>query len=305
MKYHLNPETGEPKPCSAKISCPYGDLEANHYPTPDAGRAAFEEIMAKEEAFAREERIEAKLKAKELTRLGEDLETDGEFWHDGFRFKKEGFYDSLGSLSYEVKADLSNEYSDVHVETWYSSNDGYFKSQAIINGDRYSLDATSYLKNTEEGYVETSLAALDEINEKYSKYVSPSQDDLYDYDLISKASSDYESHIPQLDLTLRDDHGLAPKIFDGHLKDGTNVYIRIRHGQAQGRIATAAGAEVLFSQTLDKNGPDNFPDRKSRDRFVANMFIALKNEHPDIYEANKTSEEDNQSGYSESYWSNR
>lgn len=299
-KYHLNPETGDPKPCSAKISCPYGDLEANHYPTPEAGRAAFEEIMAKEEAFAREESAANKRKDEEITALGEDLKVDGAFSYDGFVFKKDNNYDSYGNLTYEVKADLSNPYSDVQLETWKSSNDGGFKSNVYINGERYPLDANSYRAKEEDGFAETSLAALDEINEKYSNQVSPSQDALYDYDLISKASSDYASVVPQLDLTLQDDHGLAPKIFDGHLKDGTNVYIRIRHGNAQGRIATGDSAAVLYSQNLDKNGPDNFPDRKSRDRFVANMFANLKKDHPDVYEANKASD-DYEGAYDDNY----
>lgn len=48
-RYHIHPQTGVPGKCRAQVSCPFGDLETEHYATPEAARAAFEETMT--EAF--------------------------------------------------------------------------------------------------------------------------------------------------------------------------------------------------------------------------------------------------------------
>lgn len=41
-KFHVNPNTGNVAPCTAKAKCPFGDLEKDHYATPELARAAFE-----------------------------------------------------------------------------------------------------------------------------------------------------------------------------------------------------------------------------------------------------------------------
>lgn len=48
-RYHTNPETGNVGPCTAEKKCPFGDLQADHYDTPEAAREAFE---AKQDTFA-------------------------------------------------------------------------------------------------------------------------------------------------------------------------------------------------------------------------------------------------------------
>lgn len=47
-KYHINPFSGEPNVCSAKIKCPFGDLESDHFATQAAARAAYEMRMREE-----------------------------------------------------------------------------------------------------------------------------------------------------------------------------------------------------------------------------------------------------------------
>jgi hypothetical protein len=44
--YHINPTTGEPGLCKAKVSCPFGDLEDDHYTSREAAAAAYEKTMA-------------------------------------------------------------------------------------------------------------------------------------------------------------------------------------------------------------------------------------------------------------------
>ena len=44
-KFHIN-EKGEPGVCSAKVSCPYGDLNTQHYPSKEVARKAFELSLA-------------------------------------------------------------------------------------------------------------------------------------------------------------------------------------------------------------------------------------------------------------------
>lgn len=48
-KYHVNPETGEAGQCRARKNCPFGDLEADHYTSPEAAREAYE---MKQESFS-------------------------------------------------------------------------------------------------------------------------------------------------------------------------------------------------------------------------------------------------------------
>lgn len=46
MAYHINPNTGEIGRCSAKKQCPFGDLTADHFDTPDEARSAYENQMS-------------------------------------------------------------------------------------------------------------------------------------------------------------------------------------------------------------------------------------------------------------------
>lgn len=41
-RYHLNPKTGEPGPCRAMVSCPYGNLDTDHYDSVAEARSAYE-----------------------------------------------------------------------------------------------------------------------------------------------------------------------------------------------------------------------------------------------------------------------
>ena len=50
-KYHINPTTGEPSICRARVRCPFGDLETGHYSSAEAARVAYEQ-MQKDEASA-------------------------------------------------------------------------------------------------------------------------------------------------------------------------------------------------------------------------------------------------------------
>lgn len=49
-RFHINPETGDPGKCRAKHSCPFGDLEREHYGSADEARAAYEKQMEREAA---------------------------------------------------------------------------------------------------------------------------------------------------------------------------------------------------------------------------------------------------------------
>lgn len=41
-RYHVNPRTGEPGPCRARVACPYGDLTKDHFDSKEDARAAYE-----------------------------------------------------------------------------------------------------------------------------------------------------------------------------------------------------------------------------------------------------------------------
>ena len=42
MTYHINPETGNPGLCKATKSCPFGDIDKDHYASQDEARKAYE-----------------------------------------------------------------------------------------------------------------------------------------------------------------------------------------------------------------------------------------------------------------------
>jgi hypothetical protein len=44
-KYHINPKTGNPGVCHAKKSCPFGDLQSDHYNSKEDARNAYENKM--------------------------------------------------------------------------------------------------------------------------------------------------------------------------------------------------------------------------------------------------------------------
>jgi hypothetical protein len=45
-KYHINPTTGNTGVCHAKKSCPFGDMESDHYPSKEAARLGYEKQNA-------------------------------------------------------------------------------------------------------------------------------------------------------------------------------------------------------------------------------------------------------------------
>lgn len=45
-KYHVNPDTGEVGACRARVRCPFGDLEEDHYPSREDATKAYEQKMA-------------------------------------------------------------------------------------------------------------------------------------------------------------------------------------------------------------------------------------------------------------------
>lgn len=45
-RFHINPTTGDPGPCRARKSCPFGDMETEHYDSLEAAQAAFEASQA-------------------------------------------------------------------------------------------------------------------------------------------------------------------------------------------------------------------------------------------------------------------
>jgi hypothetical protein len=45
-KYHINPKTGNPGKCTAKRSCPFGDIDSDHYDSREEAQAAYEKQMS-------------------------------------------------------------------------------------------------------------------------------------------------------------------------------------------------------------------------------------------------------------------
>src|SRR5579875_3946556 len=44
-RYHINPATGNPGICRARKSCPFGDLDTEHYSSKNEARRAYEKKM--------------------------------------------------------------------------------------------------------------------------------------------------------------------------------------------------------------------------------------------------------------------
>ena len=42
-RYHINPTTGNPGPCRAMVSCPFGDMESEHFDSAAQARRAYEQ----------------------------------------------------------------------------------------------------------------------------------------------------------------------------------------------------------------------------------------------------------------------
>lgn len=96
MKFHINPTNGEPGRCSARVACPFGDLEGDHYSTAAEARAAYERVMETEAQASRleaaqererelratlsaqeEELSEKRKRARELKLQADDLSLEG------------------------------------------------------------------------------------------------------------------------------------------------------------------------------------------------------------------------------------
>jgi hypothetical protein len=77
-RYHINPRTGNPGICRAEKSCPFGDMESDHYSSKEAAREAYELEMGSggqnnsPETEDKRTRIDV---PKEVTQ-GHDYETD-------------------------------------------------------------------------------------------------------------------------------------------------------------------------------------------------------------------------------------
>jgi predicted RNA-binding Zn-ribbon protein involved in translation (DUF1610 family) len=56
VRYHINPETGNPGKCSALKLCPFGSPE-EHHSTPGAARASFEKLMSDTQRWSGQKRL--------------------------------------------------------------------------------------------------------------------------------------------------------------------------------------------------------------------------------------------------------
>lgn len=53
-RYHINPSTGDPSVCRAKIKCPFGDVVHEHFDSAEAARQSYERVMAAKELYQTE-----------------------------------------------------------------------------------------------------------------------------------------------------------------------------------------------------------------------------------------------------------
>lgn len=143
-KFHVNPATGNAGTCKAKRSCPYGDLQKDHYDSKAEARTAYEKKM--EKSFStlnlppnHEERFG--FSAKEVDKVSQRIK------NSGFTLTQEdenSLRDSMGivySRGYQYGQDMALN----------SQADGELNTNAIadetlqrMNVDKTKLDREAY-----------------------------------------------------------------------------------------------------------------------------------------------------------------
>lgn len=176
VRWHVNPETGNPGRCRAKSKCRFGDMEADHHATAELAAQAYEASAGRDELKAQfEAKVEA-LKAYQevmdaqftttrerlgpFTSTSHKLTGDGELWRSN--------YDKLVKTLNELdllRDQLRPKYEPKPID--FPQLIGFEAAQAECMAN---LNETRYSDRTEHFYVEEGFE--DHFNEVKAAYLA-------------------------------------------------------------------------------------------------------------------------------------
>lgn len=267
-KFHINDE-GNPGPCSAEFRCPFGDLDDDHFSSPQEARDAYEVKMNNqmiETLIARNSQIEKARNSFVFTEEQLALQDTGDFDYDIAHFeRKPSGYDYDQTI---WTATLDDVPEDMKLDVRFNEN----TNRAFLDiGDesiKIAEKDTDESTWTPEGQAEFLAHAVEVAKKEHSEHFDKKRNDR-----IIAHTEQYESG----SMTIRGSEFnrtgyVAPEIWESNMDDVPEideVYIRVRHGVAAMRIRQAGANEpdTLHSMSLN-SGDGSFGSDHEAGRFI-------------------------------------
>lgn len=274
-KFHINPKTGNPGTCTAEKNCPYGDLEADHYPTPEIARTAYEVKMKTQEleALQRDHKASEKLKRKSSIsdKQIENIKR-GNFNNRSVSFRRS--YVKPGSGSEKWFGKLTGEPDDVDLAVTFTKT----KVIATLSWegkigmvDSIPLDNADELSEQDKG--EFMLKITKKAKSKYADRLAKDREEVFkraaEFDngevKLNGASLTYVSNEPnQLGYTEEGSRWVAEQSNDGWKHE---VYVHRGIARVVARNQSLAQVATVHSATLT-DGFNSFANGTEAARFL-------------------------------------
>lgn len=267
-KFHINDE-GNPGPCSAEFRCPFGDLDDDHYSSPQEARDAYEVKMNNqmiETLTARNAEIEKERNTVVFTDEQLALQDTGDFDYDIAHFERmPSGYDYDQTI---WTATLDGVPEDMKLDVRFNEN----TNRAFLDiGDesiKIAEKDTDESTWTPEGQAEFLARAVEVAKKDHSEYFDKDKNSR-----ITNHTAQYESgSVTIAGISLDREGYVAPEIWGSTVDDVPEideVYIRVRHGVAAMRIRRAGtdGPDTLHSMSLN-SGDGSFGSNHEAGRFI-------------------------------------
>lgn len=265
-KFHVNDE-GNPGPCGANYNCPFGDMDSDHYSSPQEARNAYEVKMNNQMIETLTNRNAELENSIVLTERQLELQDTGDFDYDIAHFeRKPAGYDYDQTI---WTANLDGTPDDVKLDVRFSRNSMRafldIGEESIKIAEKDTDDSTW----TPEGQAEFLARSVEVAKKDHSEYFDEKQNAR-----ITSHTEEYESG----SVTMRGSEFnrtgyVSPEIWESNMDDVSEIdeaYIRVRHGVASMRVRKAGSysdAETVFSKNLER-GDGSFGSYSEAGRFI-------------------------------------
>lgn len=180
-KFHINPNTGNPGPCSAEKKCPYGDLEKDHYPTPEIARTAYEVKMKTQELEALQKNHAATVKARKKSPITDaQVEKMKKGWFNNRIVSFRHGYSTPSSMNEHWDGKLVGEPDDVDLVVNFTKR----KMMASLSWEGQvalvdSIDIDNIEDLTERDKAEFMLNSAKKAKTKYADRLAKDRDEVF------------------------------------------------------------------------------------------------------------------------------
>lgn len=281
-KFHINPETGNPGSCTAVFKCPFGDMDADHYPTPEIARVAYEIKMKTQEFISLSKDYKASLPERKPYINPHQIEDikNGVFNNLNVSFTRD---DTTQSGPEKWNGKITGEPEDVDLSVTFTKSS--VESSITWNGKSNPIDSIPLENDVELSEVEKGEFLTKAVNHAKSKYEKELAKDRKEVFARAKEFSKGNitiNNFPMQFVPFEDDNGYVEgSRWSGvDMKYGTDnrPEITVYNGNADLRLSsTIRGRTEIIHRVRMKDGATEFENSIQAARFFIEAEEIIKN----------------------------